>query len=73
MDIATKGSLNLKYWPCMIKTTHLSDEPLKLYCYPYSTFILELMPIAWPFSENQCKGTMFSAITEKYHQEPFQS
>ena len=45
----------------------------KLYCYPYSTFILELMPIAWPFSENQCKGTMFSAITEKYHQEPFQS
>lgn len=57
----------------MIKTTHLSDEPLKLYCYPYSTFILELMPIAWPFSENQCKGTMFSAITEKYHQEPFQS
>ena len=27
MDIATNGSLNLKYWPCMIETTHLSDEP----------------------------------------------
>ena len=27
MGIVTKDSLNSKSLPCMIKTTHLSDEP----------------------------------------------